>query len=185
MQKNILFPLVFIFLMSACSKEKKQTTFGKNHVGPVHSAIKPEQVNQLFTRDSIGKLEESQGIVQQKTQKIYDPKTGQPLLELIFQNQGDSLQLHAIEIISKKYVSDKGVPAFAPLREWKSKHKLTKADRTLRHIIVYVDDINATLTFKEEDLPYNLQHRPLSKVDPDLIKKDARPSNVIVFFNEK
>ncbi len=183
MKKTVFFISFLLFIFISCSKENQKFEFGKNHVGPLRPGIQPGEVKSLFPNDSIGKLKEQNGIVTQKTLKIFDKKTGQPLLALIFQNKDDSLKLHAVEILSKKYISERGVPAYAPFKDWKSKHKITKADRTLKHIIVYVDDLNATLTFTEEDLPYTAQHRPLTKVEPDWIKNNSKPANVTVFFD--
>jgi len=176
-----LFPLV-IFLLGSCAKNSDKV-FKAGEIGGLHGGMTVEQVKNVLSSDSLNAPKKVTGIVEQQVTEVVDRKTGEKKWLLIFEPQGDTLKLYAVEILSPEYVSEKGAGLETPYAEWKKKHKITRAERTLRHVVVFVDDLNAILEFNNDDLVETARHKT-GNPDPDWIKPDAKPSRIVLFMKK-
>ncbi len=180
MKKVLMLSLSILFLAS-CTKDDSMT-FEKNRVGKLHGRMTVEQVRHALQDKKLSELKKVSGIVIQNQMEVSDEEGKQELI-LIFQPENDTLKLYAVEIISPEFKSTLGVSKTDTFEKWKQHHKIRKAERTLRHFVVFVDDLNATLEFTDEDLVSQAQNRTLINPDPDWVKKDARTKRLILFFS--
>ena len=181
MKKVLLVFVTMIFLFS-CSNDKS-IVISKNRVGNLSGKMTVDEVKAALQNDSISEIKGVSGIVKQSQMEVFDKETGEKTMVLIFQPENDTLKLYAVEIISPRIKSEKGAGIAVPYGEWQKKHKIADAERTLRHLVVFVKDLNATLEFDNEDLVSEAQNRTLSEPDPDWVKKDAAPRRLIIFMN--
>ena len=142
-----------------------------------------DEVKTALVQDSLSAPRKVSGVVEQQVVPVWDKDTHQKKLLLIFEPEKDSLGLYAIEILSPAYVSEKGAGLETPYSEWKKKHKITRAERTLRHVVVFVDDLNAILEFNNEDLVETAQYKT-GTPDPDWIKAEAKPTRIVLFMKK-
>ncbi|NPA42723.1 MAG: hypothetical protein GXO27_01680 [Chlorobi bacterium] len=165
--------------------EAEQFTFGRGYVGPYRGGMTPEEVKAVTENASLTDAGKESGIVDQHVWELRDPESDKVLLVLYFQPRGDTLRLHTVEVRSPRYRSERGVSPADPYRKWREKHRAARAARTLRHIVVFADDLNATLEFTDEDLTDNARHRRLSEPSPSWVKPDAVPRRVLVFLDSE
>ncbi len=184
MRKFGKFIVIVLFVWSCSSKT--EWTFEKNKLGEIQGKMPMPEVMQILKKsgDSLHKLKKISGIVEQFTLLVSDKKSEQAKYELIFEKGKDTLELTAIEILSPEIVSNKGVSIKDSYEKWKKSHQIGKADRTLRHLVIYVNDLNATLEFSESDLADEAQNRLISDPDPDWVKPEAVPKRLILFMTE-
>jgi hypothetical protein len=180
--KRIVSVFVAMLILFSCSKNN-DPTFSKNRLGKLSGKMKVDEVKSVLQNDSISELKEVSGVVKQSQMEVFDKESGEKTMVLIFQPENDTLKLYAVEILSPEIKSEKGVGLASPYGEWQKKHKIADAERTLRHLVVFVNDLNATLEFDNEDLVSEAQNRSLSEPDPDWIKKEAPPRRLILFMN--
>jgi hypothetical protein len=180
-ETNFCLP-VFSLLFTACHKPPDDYIFSKNRVGKLQGKISPEQARKILEKKfKISGLKKTEGIVSQKEMTVTDAKSGKPVMTLIFQSGKDTLQLYAVELISPEFISDRGIKRTDPFGKWQNAYKTGETERTLRHLVVFIKDLNATLEFNNEDLVDEARNRTLSKPDADWIKKDAVPRRVMIF----
>ncbi len=180
--KKYFFFFTLLVLISACHKDNSHV-FSKNKVGELTGKMTPEEVRATLKNENLLDLKKVSGIVDQSIMEVTDEKTGRKQMILIFQPGKDTLELYAVEIVSPSFRSNKGMGLKNNFEQWRKNHRIKRAEKTLRHVVVYVDDLNAILEFNNEDLVDQARNKTLSEADIDWIQKDATPRRIILFMN--
>ncbi len=183
MNRKLFFLLFTLTVTLSCTRQNETFTIDKNRLGKVRGLMSPEQVKNLYPNDSIEIIKPEEGDWLKQTKLIIHKKGEEgPLMILFYEKQGDSMVLTAGEPADPAFTTVRGVKITDPYQKWTEKHKPSHVERTLRHVVVFLKDLNATLEFTEDDLPQTLQHNLSVQPDIHSIKKSAVPKRIIVFF---
>ncbi len=180
----VLFALFAVLLLTACSRSSDNFRFGPGYVGPLHGHTAPDKLKALFPDDSVGRPEKITGLETQTAVRIFEKGSGKPLLQLDYRSQGDTLALWAVEILSSRYHSEKGPGRQSAFSEWKKAYKPGRVETTLQHVVVFLPDLHATLSFGIDALADAARHNPSVKPDADAVKPDARAETLTVFLQQ-
>ena len=184
-KKSIIFFLIGGLVLSLwhCRKEESKQ-IALNRVGQITGQTDYDGLKQLFPNDSVGHLEKTIGLETQRKVDIYDGKTKKRKLDIIYKQKGDTLQMLAVEVWDPSYRTAEGLNVQAPYGEWKKHYPISRVETTLRHVVVFIPALNATLVFPYDALAQNAQHNPSIKPDADSIRPDAVPEVITVFFEK-
>jgi len=173
--------LLAVLLLQACRNDDRYI-FSANRIAGLEGQMPVREVRSRFAFANARISKENRtGIVNQHIWKINDPQSGEPLLILIFEPAKDTL-LAAVEILSPRFHSETGAGLSTPAKLWRKKHRLSKAETTLNHVVAFVEDLNATLEFNKNDLKKNAHTSAGRSLDPGQIREDATPERLILFM---
>ncbi len=186
MKQTLSIVLLISLFMFSCQKENKDFIIAKKQVGKITDSTKIKELKTIFGQDSIAKNTEGQGAFEAYDEyTVYDKKTHKPLLVIIPQKTGDDESLvKQVEILDGKFKSDKGISFNSKFGEIKKAHKIGKVDESFKYLVIYLDDLNATIDIKKNVLPLDAQNNPGLKIDETMIPDDAKIKHFIVFFND-
>lgn len=179
--------LVFSISIVSCSNNK-QFLIEKNRVGLVTSETKVMEIDALFENDSIVKRL-SEGVLGYKgryTQSddyylIYS-KEGKHLLTLTPKEPLDSLStIRVIDIHDANYKTKEGIGLDSKFEEINLALNISKVESTFTKVVMYLDQLNATMTLNKTDLGINTIQTNDVQLEqiPNLIK----PQTFVVWFD--
>ena len=181
---------IFIFLLiltiSACSKKEEKFVISNKQVGKITDSTRVKDLKTLFKNDSIVKKTEGEGAFEPYDEYvIYDKKQKTPLLTVIpVKPKDEDSKIRQVEILDNRYQTIHGIHLHTNFGELRKSHKIGKIEKTFRYIVVYVDDLNATVDIEQTELPLNAQHNRSIKIDETIIPNQAKIKHFIVFINE-
>jgi len=184
--KNILFIILIMAGLTACQKEDNSYIIKNKQVGKLTDSTTVAQMKILYQNDSIVKNTEGQSAFEPYDEyTIYDKKSKQALLVVvpIKVNDENSL-LKQVEIKSDLYKTDKNVNLKSNFGSFKSHHKIGRIDETFKYIVVFIDDLNATIDMPKDVIPLNARNDSSIKIDETLIPDQAKIKHFVVFLNE-
>lgn len=181
---SFLFALV---ILTACSS-KDEFLIAKNSVGVINSATTVQEIDALFENDSVVKhLSEGilgyQGRYAQEDDKylIYS-KEGEHLLTLTPKETLDSLStIKYIDIHSALYTTENGIGLGATFEEINFLEHISKTDGTFTKIILYLDQLNATITLNKTDL--GITTLSTNEIQLEQIPNLAKPASFVIWFD--
>ncbi|NPA46538.1 MAG: hypothetical protein GXO24_04910 [Chlorobi bacterium] len=182
-KRSFIFPLLLVFFLWQCSHEQAMK-IEKGHLGPVDAKTDSLSLKRIFKADSLGKIETSTGLETQETLPVYDRQSGREKLRFTFREQKDSIYLYAVEVTDPQYKTAKGLSVETPYGEWKKNYRISRVETTLRHVVVFLPELNATLIFPYDALADNAQHNPAVRPDESSLKPEAKPVSIILFFRK-
>ena len=186
-QFNLLVILpVAILMFVSCQTKTNDFIIKNKQVGKLTDTTTVAQMKQLYKNDSIYKKTPGKTAFEPFDEyHLVDKKSKKELLVIIPKkmNEEQSL-LKRIEIKSPLFKTEKGVGLASSFGDFKKHHKIGHIDQTFKYIVVFIDDLNATISLSKDVLPLNAQHNPAIKIDATLIPDKAEIKDFIVFLNE-
>ena len=185
MKKAIYFILIAT-LIAACQKEENQFVIKNKQVGKLTDTTTVAQMKELYKQDSIVKNTEGQSAFEPYDEyTIYDKNTKQALLVVVpVKVNEENSKLKQVEIKSDLFKTDKGVNLASDFGTFKKNHKVGKIDETFKYIVVFIDDLNATIDLTKDVIPLNARNDSSIKIDETLIPDQAKIKHFVVFLNE-
>ena len=186
-QLKLLVTLTFALLLIASCQTKNNDFVVKNkQVGKLTDTTTVALMKRLYQNDSIVKKTHGETAFEPYDEyAIIDKKTKEILMLVVPQKVNDeqSLLKH-IEIKSTQFKTEKGIGLSSSFGDFKKQHKVGHIDETFKYIVVFIDDLNATINIPKDVLPLNAQHNSRIKIDETLIPDSAQIKDFIVFLNE-
>lgn len=179
--------LIFIITVVACSGND-EFTVEKNRVGLVTSTTKVMEIDELFKNDSIVKRL-SEGVLGYKgryTQSddfylIYS-KEGKHLLTLTPKEPLDSLStIRIVDIHDGIYTTIDGIGLNSKFEEINLAMNITKIESTFTRVVLYLDQLNATMTLNKLDL--GIKTIQTNDVQLEQIPNLVKPQSFVVWFD--
>jgi len=185
MKKNILLLLGFV-LFTACQTKTDEFIIKNKQVGELTDSTTVAQMKKIFEKDSIIKKTHGQSAFEPYDEYIIvDKKNKEALLAVIPQKTNDEQAiLKEIDILSPRYKTEKGVGLASDFGTFKKQHKIGRIDETFKYIVIFIDDLNATIALSKDVLPLNAQNDRRIKVDETLIPEQAPVKKFTIFLNE-
>ena len=184
--KQTLIILFAIIAFTSCEKKSKDFIIAKKQVGKITDSTTVAQMKEWYKTDSIVKNTEGQGAFEPYDEyKIIDKKDKKLLMIVVPVKTGDEASLiKYVEIKSDRFHTDKGVSIASDFGTLNKNHKLGKIDESLKNIVIYVDDLNATVNMRKDVLPLNVRNDASIKIEATLIPDNAKIKDFVVFMNE-
>lgn len=171
--KKIINLSIVIVLIIQCKKETNYT-LAKEQIGGVISITQIHELESIFEKDSIVSHLEENNI----TESTYDEylvynKQGSHLLTATPKIEKDSSSvIDNIQIFDKNYKTIKGFGLKSSFKDLVDNYTVNKVQSTLSTVILFVDELNATVTIDKKELGINdfgTQKIKLEQI-PDLAK---------------
>ena len=188
---NIHLKLLVIFafallLIVSCQSKNNDFVIKYKQVGKLTDSTTVAQMKQLYKNDSIYKKTPGKTAFEPFDEyHIIDKASKKELLIVIPQKMNDEQSvLKRIEIKSPVFKTEKGVGLASNFGDFKKFHKIGHIDKTFKYIVVFIDDLNATISLSKDVLPLNIRQNPTIKIEPAIVPDKAKIKDFIVFLNE-
>lgn len=161
---------LFVALLSyQCETVDERFLVGTDHVGPLAKNSSMEQLETLFSQDSVVR-DSVQSILGGALTKVsVFEKGGSPLLK--FRPSADSVQTVAhVQILDPRYLTDKGVGLHSTFKQIRDNYEIKKVVTSLGNVVVFLKDSPVYFTIDKNELPDNLRYtnKPVEAVQiPD------------------
>lgn len=183
----LFFLVCTIVLLSACSS-KDAFIISKNRVGLINATTTVQEIDVLFENDSVVK-HLSEGILgyngryaQEDDKYLIYTKEGAHLLTLTPKEPLDSLStFRFIDVHSDLYTTEKGIGLNSTFEEINFLEHISKTDGTFTKVILYLDQLNATITLNKADVGINTLST--GEVQLEQIPNLAKPASFVVWLD--
>ncbi len=173
--KNSLVLLFLSFFFIQCS-DSENFLIEKKKVGEINSETTVQDLASIFINDSIVSPKinkENSSFLSSKDEYEIFSKDGNKLLSIFPDKQNDSTStIKNVRIFSPKYMTESGVGLNSNFKEINTNFKIDKVETTLSSAILYIDELNATISIDKSDLGPNQINSPKISVEqiPDISK---------------
>ncbi len=183
-QLKLLATLTLALLFASCQTKTNDFIIKNKQVGKLTDTTTVAQMKQLYQNDSIVKKTHAESAFEPYDEyTIIDKETKKVLMLVVPQKINDEQSLlKQIEIKSPEFKTEKGVGIFSDFGDFKKQHKIGHLDETFKYIVVFIDDLNATISISKDVVPLNAQNNAGVKIDETLIPDKAKIKGFIVFF---
>ena len=182
LEKNNRMKQIFIVCLlgltiSSCTKENPYL-MAKNKLGPLDNATRINQVEPLFSVDSVVVTypESAFGTFiksEIKKMEVYDT-TGIKHLIIEPRCSLDTISfIKSIRLVSARYKTENGIGFGSTFGELKKYHDVTNIQSSIKSVILTLDDLNAFVSFDREVLPNDVRFDTEAEIKPIMIPDDA------------
>ncbi len=178
--------IALMLLIFSCQTENNDFIIKNKQVGKLTDTTTIAQMKQLYRNDSIVKKTEGQTAFEPYDEyRIIDKRTKEVLMVVVPKKMNDEQSvIKEVDIKSPKFKTEKGVGLDSDFKSFKQHHKIGRVDETFKYIVVFIDDLNATIDMAKDVIPLNAQNNTTIKIDETLIPDNTKIKDFIVFFNE-
>ncbi len=186
MRKIIIAIISLATVLSACQNKTDNYTIKNKQIGQITDTTTVAQLKKLYQNDSIVKNTEGQSAFEPYDEYlVYDKKTKKILFTAIPKKINDENSvLKQIEIKSPLFKTEKGVNINSDFGTFKTRHQIGRIEETFKYIVVFIDDLNATIDMSKEVLPLNARNDSSIKIDETLIPDHSKIKHFVIFLNE-
>jgi len=185
--KNSIFVLILItFVFTSCNTESNPNLITKNNIGLLNDSTQVKDLKIIFANDSIVKYTSGDEFIGNINDIQVYKKGGDKLLVLTPSQSLDSTAtIKTIRIIDPKFKTNEGLHINSTFKDIKDNYKVSGIDKTLRSLIVSVDEINAFFTISKDELPAELWFNTNSKIEILQIPDDTKLNAFFMQWSEK
>ncbi len=175
MKKIILLGLLLVIIVN-CKKENNYL-LAKEHVGKITSITEVYELKSIFEKDSlVSHLGEGDFADSSYDEYLVYTKEGGHIFTIIPKEQHDSTStIESIQVFDKKYKTLSGLGLSSTFKDISGNYTINKVESTFNNAILFVDELNATITITKKELGVNdfgTQKISLAQI-PDLAKIKA------------
>ncbi|HFX18069.1 MAG TPA: hypothetical protein ENK64_02895 [Flavobacteriales bacterium] len=183
---KILSIVSLLVLLTACQNKTNEFAIAHKQVGKITDTTTVAQMKQLYQNDSIVKTTEGAGAFEPYDEYIIIDKNTKDVLMVVIPKKinDEQSKIKRVEIKSPKFKTDKGVGLSSSFGDFKKHHKIGRIDETFKYIVVFIDDLNATINMPKDVIPLNARNDSSIKVDETLIPDQSKIKDFIVFIND-
>ncbi|WP_026450453.1 hypothetical protein [Aequorivita capsosiphonis] len=174
MKKTIIIGAVAALLFVQCGKDSDPFTINKGSIGNLNNEIKIKQIDSIFAKDSIVKINSSPNALETQGEvEIYE-KGGKKLLLLSPDNESDpNSTITNIQVFDSRYKTDKGLNSASTFKDVKANYTVANIETTINAVVVFLKDTDVYLTIDKKQLPEELRYNPSVKVEASQIPDAA------------
>jgi hypothetical protein len=179
--------LILLITVSSCSRDD-EFTVEKNRVGLITSETKVMDIEGLFKNDSIVS-HLSEGVLgyrgrysQEDDFYLIYSKEGKHLLTLTPNEPLDSLStIRVVDIHDGIYITKDGIGLNSTFEEINLAMNVSKIESTFTKVVLYLDQMNATITLAKVDLGINTIQT--NDVQLEQIPNLVKPKSFVIWFD--
>ncbi len=184
MKSKINYKIGLIVLVSILFIQCTDSTFliAKNRVGKLSNKNTVADIDKLFANDSIVKhiSEGAMGgedtkYMQDEDEYLIYSKQGKHLFTIVPKVQHDSTStIKYVEIKDSQFKTTKDISLLSPFKDIHSKYTISKIETSLSSAILYIDELNTTISMSKKAIGVNPFDRNKIVLDqiPDMTKID-------------
>ncbi len=154
MKIRLLIVLSLAVLLGACQKNDKDSQYliTKNSIGNLTPSTPVYQLDSIFAKDSVVRVNTSEGFSAGKEIKIFN-SAGQLMLRLQPVEDFDSTSTIAnIEVIDTLYHTKHGLGKGSRFKTLKANYNISRIENIVGAAVVFVDELNAYVIIDKEDI---------------------------------
>lgn len=189
MKNSILTLIIIAIIFTSCKTDKTEVNpnlITKNNIGLLNDSTQVKDLKTIFINDSIVRYTSGDEFIGNINDiQVYE-KGGNKLLTLTPSQSLDSTAvIKTIRILDSKFKTNKGLHINSTFKDINDNYKISGIDKTLRSLIISVDEINVFFTISKNDLPPELWFNTNSKIDALQIPNDTKLSAFFMQWTEK
>ncbi len=184
--KKLTLIVALIIIFASCQNQNNDYIIKNKQVGKITDTTTVAQMKDLYKNDSIVKKTEGESAFNAYDEyTIIDKKTNNVLLLVTPQRINDETsKISRVDVKSDLFKTQKGTNLHSDFGTFKKNHKIGKIEETFKYLLIFVDDLNATIDMSKDVLPLNARNDSSIKVDETMIPDDAKIKHFVVFLNE-
>ena len=176
--KKIIALVVLSFIFIQCSKQE-DILIAKNQVGKLNNKTQIKDLDILFKNDSIVELPKDMDVFREY--KIYETG-GDHILTIRPNFEIDSLNLiESVKIISDRFITERGITTASVYSDILDSYSINKIEPTFSTVILFIDEINATIALDKKDL--RIDEFDMRKISQDQIPDNAKIKYITIWFD--
>lgn len=178
--KKILFALLAVasVILVQCGKENDYL-ISKGRLGDIHKDTDFDALDRIFANDSVEKFTGDSDMLLEY--RVFDP-AGQPVLIFVPKTENDSIKgIELVKIFSSTYKTEKGISTASTFKDVADNYSIDKIEPSFSAAILFVDEINATISLDKQDL--NLGEFDMSPIRQDQIPDLAKIKYITLWFD--
>lgn len=175
MIKKISLAAITLSVLVACSSDGDPYLIDANRVGPLTREIRINQLDSIFSNDSIVKNTRGNRFLNSTNDiQVYD-RDGSPLLILEPVQQFDSTStVGYIQVLDPRFETSKGLNTESTFGEVVKNYNISRIENTLNSAVVFIDELNMYLTIDKKELPSSLRFDTDSRINASQIPDNAK-----------
>lgn len=175
MTKNILILGVLSILFIQCNKDKDPFLITKSEIGSLSKTIKINQLDSIFSKDSIVPLLSKEVFLSQGGQvEIYE-KGGVKLMLLSPINDKDpNSKISNIQLFDARYKTEKGLHLNSTFKDLRENYTISSIQNGLSSLVISLVESDVYVTISKEVLPESIRNEFGLKIDASDIPDDAK-----------
>jgi hypothetical protein len=168
--------LFVILLFAQCAEEDH--VIKKKKLGEIDNNTTVSELDRIFARDSVEKYPEGDELIREY--RVYDA-SGEPSLVFVTRVENDSIKsLELVKIYSSEYSTEKGISTASTFKEVKSQYSIDKIEPSFSSAILFIDELNATISLNKNDL--KIDEFDMREIRQDQIPDLARIRYITLWF---
>lgn len=177
MMNKLIAILVLSFLFVQCGEDNNMV-IKKNQLGKISKNTSIKELDKIFKNDSVVKFPEGEELFREY--RVYE-KGGKQLLVFMPLIENDSIKgLELVKIYSDRYMTEKGVSVSSSFTDVDGNYTIDKIEPSFSSAILFVDEINATISLNKKDL--NLHEFDMRAIRKDQIPDEASINYITIWF---
>ncbi|MCB0465265.1 MAG: hypothetical protein KDC78_06265 [Aequorivita sp.] len=174
MKKILFISAVSAILFVQCGKDSDPFLIKNGSIGNLNKEIKIKQIDSIFAKDSIVKINSSPNALETQGEvEIYE-KGGKQLLLLSPNIENDpNSTISNIQVFDARYKTEKGLNSGSTFKDVKANYTIDNIETTINAVVIFLKDTDVYLTIDKKSLPEELRYNLDLKVEANQIPDDA------------
>ena len=175
--KKLIAVLVLATLLVRCGQDNNML-ISKSQLGKINKNTSIEELDKMFKNDSIEKFTADSDLIREYRVFTTDGKKNLIFIPL---RQNDSIKgLELVKIYSNIYTTEKEISTSSTFGEISGNYTINKIEPSFSAAILFVDEINATISLDKEDL--NLDEFDMRPISQGQIPDEASVNYITLWF---
>ncbi|NAS32414.1 hypothetical protein GTQ40_15625 [Flavobacteriaceae bacterium R38] len=160
-------------ILTSCAKKQDPFAISKGQVGKLSRDTAIEQLDSIYKEDSLVIIKGNSNFRYSRTDQyaVYE-KGGEHLLTI--DSSTDSIPLvENIQVFDNRFKTAKGISLASTFKDISSQYKISKIERVLGNVVVFINEIDVYVTIDKGELPPDLRFNN-NKIEAVNIPDDAK-----------
>ncbi len=173
-----LIGLLFLSMILVQCGQDKDTLILRNQLGKIKKNTSIEELDKIFKNDSVEKFSPNSEIIREY--RVFGVN-GKPDLIFSLLVKNDSIEgLDLVKIYSSRYTTEKGISTISTFKDIADNYSIGKIEPSFSAAILFIDEINATISLNKEDL--GLDEFNMNAIRQDQIPDEAGIRYISLWF---
>lgn len=174
MKKTLLILVIASLAFVQCGKDSDPFLIKNGAIGNLNNEIKIKQIDSVFAKDSIVKINSSPNALETQGEvEIYE-KGGEKLLLLSPDDENDpNSTIKNIQVFDPRYKTEKGLNSASTWKDVKANYTVDNIQTTINAVVIFLKETDIYLTIDKKSLPEELRYNMDLKVEASQIPDDA------------
>lgn len=174
MKKTIFIGVVAALLFVQCGKDSDPFNINTGSIGNLNSEIKIKQIDSIFAKDSIVKINSSPNALETQGEVEVYEKGGKKLLLLSPNDENDpNSTISNVQVFDSRYKTEKGLNSASTFKDVKANYTIENIQTTINAVVVFLKDSDIYLTIDKKHLPEELRYNMDAKIEASQIPDNA------------